>query len=206
MALAAALPAHATAQHAESGDRDAWQRPELVMDALGVRAGSRVADVGAGTGYFTFHLARRVGPTGRVYAVDVNPGALEDIAREARGRRLENITIVTGTESDPRLPADSLDMVLVVNTYHELRDPNGMLQGIRRALKPRGLLAVIDADAGLSEGPDSYLRHHRISSQDVLQEATATGFRFVRRELGFIDPATPFSYWFFMVFERTPSP
>ncbi len=191
-----------SAQHADIGDRDQWQRPAAVMDALQIHAGSRVADVGAGTGYFTFHLAERVGPTGRVYATDVNPGALSDISRRAALHRLRQIVPVLATASDSGLPPDSIDVALIVNTYHELRDPDGVLKSLRRALKPRGLLAIIDCSALPNELPGSYMRHHRIPPTEVKQDAADDGFRFVRSELGFVDPATPFSYWFFLVFER----
>lgn len=200
--LAAMLWPRVSAQHAEVGNRDEWQRPAAVMDALGIRAGSRVADIGAGSGYFTFHLAARVGPTGRVYAVDINPGALADIASRASARRLPQVVPVLATASDVALPAGSIDVALVVNTYHELRDPDGVLRSLRRALGPRGLLAIIDCDATPGELTGSYLRHHRIPAREVKQDAADDGFRFLRSELGFVDPATPFSYWFFLVFEK----
>jgi predicted methyltransferase len=190
------------AQHTDVGNRDEWQHPETVMDALGIRAGSRVADIGAGSGYFTFHLARRVGVTGRVYAEDIQAGGLADIRRRATAEGVRQIVTVHGTEEDPRLPANSLDVVLVVNTYHELRAYDAMMDGFQRALKPHGLLAIIDCDASPGESPESYVRHHRVPAAAVRNEAVRNGFRFLRSELGFVDPATPFSYWFFLVFER----
>lgn len=195
------ITARPFAQHTETGNRDEWQHPDAVMSALGIRAGSRVADVGAGSGYFTFHLAARVGPVGRVYAQDVDVRALDDIARRAAAQRLVQIVTVRGTEDDPRLPP-GLDVVLVVNTYHELRAYDGMMDGFRRALKPHGLLAIIDCEAAPNETADSYVRHHRVPSAAVRDEASRNGFRFLRNELGFVDPSTPFSYWFFIVFER----
>jgi predicted methyltransferase len=201
---AAAVSALATpaAQHAETGNRDEWQHPEAVMNALRIGAGTHVADIGAGTGYFTFHLAKRVGATGRVYAEDIQPGALADIRRRADTEGLRQIATVQGTEEDPRLPANSLDVVLVVNTYHELRAYDAMMDGFQRALKPHGLLAIIDCDAAPGESPESSVRHHRVPAAAVRNEAVRNGFRFLRSELGFVDPATPLSYWFFLVFER----
>jgi predicted methyltransferase len=196
------LPAQATAQHAEVGNRDDWQRPAIVMDLLRIGPGSRVADIGAGTGYFTFHLAQRVGATGRVYAVDIVRSALEDIARRAAARSLKQVTTVLGSDNDPRLPPQSVDVVLVVNTYHELRAYDGMMEGFRRSLKAGGLLAIIDCEAQPGESAESYVRHHRVPSAAVREEATRNGFRFLRSELGFVDPATPFSYWYFLVFQR----
>jgi predicted methyltransferase len=196
------LRAHPAAQHAEVGNRDDWQQPAVVMDRLHIGPGSRVADIGAGTGYFTFHLAERVGASGRVYAVDIERGALMDIDRRATERSLTQITTVLGSDNDPHLPLESLDVVLVVNTYHELRAYDGMMEGFRRGLKAGGVLAVIDCEATPGESSESYVRHHRIPSAAVREEATRNGFRFLRSELGFVDPATPFSYWFFLVFER----
>ena len=172
------------------------------MDLLRIGPGSRVADIGAGSGYFTFHLAQRVGATGRVYAVDVTRAALEDIDRRAKARSLTQITTILGSDSDPHLPPESVDVVLVVNTYHELRAYDGMMEGFRRGLKAGGVLAVIDCEAEPGESSASYVRHHRVPSAAVREEATRNGFRFLRNELGFVDPATPFSYWYFLVFER----
>jgi len=196
------LRAHVSGQHAEVGNRDDWQRPAAVMDALRIGPGSRVADIGAGTGYFTFHLAGRVGATGRVYANDVQRAALEDLNRRASALALTQVTTILGTDNDPHLPPDSLDVVLVVNTYHELRAYDAMMQGFWHGLKAGGLLAIIDCEAAPGESPESYLRHHRVPSSAVRTEALRNGFRFVRSELGFVDPSTPFSYWFFLVFER----
>src|SRR5215475_5527696 len=98
--------------------RDRWERPEEVMDAVGVKAGSTVADVGAGEGYFTFHLAERVGTTGKVYAEDILEDRLEKIRALAAERKLTQIETVLGAADDPRLPAERMDAVLVVNAYH----------------------------------------------------------------------------------------
>jgi len=189
-------------QHEEIGNRDDWQRPASVMDALGIGPGSHVADIGAGSGYFTFHLAQRVGAAGRVYAVDVRRTALEDIGRRASGLALTQITTILGGLNDPHLPPAGLDVVLVVNTYHELRAYDAMMQGFWRGLKAGGLLAIIDCEAAPGELFESYVRHHRVPSASVRNEAARNGFRFLRSELGFVDPATPFSYWYFLVFER----
>jgi ubiquinone/menaquinone biosynthesis C-methylase UbiE len=196
------LRAHLSTQHEEIGNRDDWQRPAVVMDALRIGPGSRVADIGAGTGYFTFHLAQRVGAAGRAYAVDVQRAALEDINRRASALALTQITTILGTDNDPHLPPESLDVVLVVNTYHELRAYDAMMQGFWRGLKAGGLLAIIDCEAVPGELPESYVRHHRVPSSAVRNEAIRNGFRFLRSELGFVDPATPYSYWYFLVFER----
>ncbi len=107
----------------ESPDRDIWQKPEQVMDALGIADGSKVADIGAGRGYFTIRLARRVGPNGVVWAEDVQPAMLEAIKRRVAkdvAKDIRNVVPVRGTSSDPMLPASSLDAVLILETYQEV--------------------------------------------------------------------------------------
>ncbi len=192
------------ADRVDTAHRDTWQRPAAVMDGLGIRRGSRVADIGAGGGYFTFHLAGRVGTTGRVYAVDVQRAALADIAQRASTERLTQITTVQGTDEDPHLPARSVDVILVVNTYHEFRAFDSMMQAFRTALKPRGRLAVIEPEAIAGEPPGRAFRYHRISRSAVRGDAERAGLRFVRNELGFVNPdgGITSSYWFFLVFER----
>ena len=202
--LALAVGAPQVPLHIDAGDRDTWQRPNAVMDALGIRPGSRVADIGAGNGYFTFHLARRVGTAGRVYAVDVESASLERIASRAAAEHLRQVTVVAGTDEDPQLPAGSVDVVLVVNTYHELRAFDTMMEGFRRALRPGGVLGIIDCEPLAGEPPGRAYRYHRIAAATVRDDAGRAGFRFVRHELGFVDPhASLFSsYWYFLVFDR----
>src|SRR5450759_2902921 len=106
----------------EGPDRDAWQRPDQIMDALLIGEGSVVADLGAGGGWFTLRLARRVGPNGLVYAEDIQPQMIEAIQQRLRGENLQNVRPVLGTPSDPRLPS-GLDAALIVDAYHEMDDP-----------------------------------------------------------------------------------
>jgi len=180
--------------------RDSWQRPTEVMDALGVRPGSVVADVGAGTGYFTFHLAGRVGPRGKVYAEDVRDQDLAKVRERAKKEGLAQIEILLGTQSDPRLPPGSLDAILVVNAYHEMKEYDAMLQGIVRALKPGGLLAIIDHETKPGEPRSTYLEHHRIPQELVREDAAHNGLHFLREEKGF-EPEKS-EHWFFLIFER----
>ena len=105
----------------EAPDRDRWQRPDRIMDELGIADASRVADVGAGSGWFTIRLARRVGPQGLVYAEDVQQEMLNAISRRVQREGLANVRPVLGRGSDPRLPPASLDAVLIVDAYHEIR-------------------------------------------------------------------------------------
>lgn len=182
-------------------ERDAWQHPDRVMDALGIRAGSSVADVGCGRGYFTFKIAQRVGPQGKIYAVDLNQDDLAYIRREAEQQSLSQIATLLGTPGDPHLPAASLDAVLVLNAYHEFRDHQAMLAGILSALKPGGLLALIDGKARAGRPREDYSGMHRLPERFEREEALRAGFHFLREEPGFTrtDDGKEF---YFLVFQK----
>ncbi|HKZ51928.1 MAG TPA: class I SAM-dependent methyltransferase [Candidatus Acidoferrales bacterium] len=184
--------------------RDTWQRPQEVMDALGLTAGSVVADVGCGEGYFTFHLAARVTSQGRVYAVDVNEGDLKSIRQRAEREHLPQIQTVLGRSDDPRLPAASLDAALVVNAYHEMRDYDAMLAAIYAALKPGGLLGIIDSPTETGKQRSSYFSRHRVPEEVVREDAVRAGFRFRDKRPGFVRPRGNKEFYF-LLFEKPPS-
>ena len=125
-------------------ERDLEETPEKALDAIGVTKGSTVADVGAGSGYYTARLAARVGPTGLVYANDLQAEMLEELRRRLALQRITNVNIVLGTVNDPKLPPSACDLVLVVDAYHEFSEPQKMLRGIRDTLKPDGRLVIIE--------------------------------------------------------------
>lgn len=163
----------------EAPDRDAWQRPDLVMDSLGVADGSVVGDLGAGGGWFTIRLARRVGPNGLVYAEDVQPQMIEAIERRVKREGLRNVRAVLGTTRDPRLPKSALDAILIVEAYHEMEDPVGLLRNAAVALKPQGRLGVIDYKKdGLGPGPPL---EDRIDPETIIRDASAAGLRLISR-------------------------
>ncbi len=203
--LLTALPAHrlGVAQEDDWGwaKRDTWQRPAEVMDALGLKPGSVVADVGCGEGYFTFHLASRVGPEGKVYAVDTNYKALNKIRSRARNEQLEQIEPVLGSPEDPHLPAEMLDAILVVDAFHEMQQYDAMLQGMYRALKPEGLLGIIDRAAEPGKPRSTYFDKHRIPLELVREDVTRNGFQFLRNERGFMTPNDKVEY-FFLIFQK----
>ena len=116
----------------EGPDRDAWQRPEQIMDHLRIGEGSVVADLGAGGGWFTIRLARRVGPNGRVYAQDIQPEMIGAIERRVKLEGLKNVQTVLGTASDPQLPTP-VDVVLIVEAYYEMGDPQTLLRNVRKS-------------------------------------------------------------------------
>jgi ubiquinone/menaquinone biosynthesis C-methylase UbiE len=171
------------------------------MDALGITAGSAVADVGSGDGYFSFHLARRVGPGGRVYAVDIDKGALDKLRRQAEKEKLSQIETIVGAKDDPRLPPESVDVVLVVNAYHEMRDYDAMLAGLYRALRPGGLLGIIEAEDEPGKKRETYYSRHRMPEEMIREDAARAGFVFLHTEPGFTRPQGRKEFYF-LVFEK----
>jgi ubiquinone/menaquinone biosynthesis C-methylase UbiE len=175
----------------EAPDRDQWQRPHRIMDALGVADGSVVADIGAGSGWFTIRLARRIGPRGLVYAQDVQPAMLNAISRRVQREGLNNVRPVLGHGADPNLPSGRLDAALLVDAFHEIEDRVTMLTNIARALKPHGRIGVVDfRPEGSGPGPDP---EERVSPAEVIRNAERAGLRLVRSE-----EFLPFQY--FLIF------
>jgi SAM-dependent methyltransferase len=125
-------------------EREAEEAPTRALAILQIAPGSTVADIGAGSGYFTERLARLVGPSGKVYANDIQAGMLDLLRRRLSREQMSNVTLVLGAPADPKLPAGAVDLALMVDVYHELSDPQTMLAHIRRALKPGGRLALIE--------------------------------------------------------------
>jgi ubiquinone/menaquinone biosynthesis C-methylase UbiE len=181
--------------------RDDWEKPQEVMDVLKIKAGSVVADVGAGEGYFTFHLAARVGTTGKVYAEDILDDRLEKIRSRAMNEKLTQIQAIHGETDDPRLPSECCDVVLISNAYHEMREYDKMLQGIFRALKPGGLLAIIDTPAKPGNPRASYYERHRIPEKLVHEDTARNGFNFLRQLPTFTPPDSDRTY-FFLIFQK----
>ena len=167
-------------------NRDEWQRPAEVLDALTVKAGQRVADIGCGSGYFTFHLAARVGADGKVYAVDIDEKAIAKVRARQERENVKQIEAILSTDDDPQLPA-GLDVVLIVDTYHEIRSYDRMLEAIFRALKSGGRLAIIDGEAPAGRLRTDYHRLHVIPPNLVREEALHHGFVFRESRPGFYD-------------------
>ncbi len=170
-------------------DRDDWQRVPDVLAALAIGEGSYVADVGAGSGYFTEHLARHVGATGRVFAVDISDRALSQLRRLAEREGLENVEVVRGEVDDPRLLAESLDAVLVVNAYHEMTEYEAMLaSGMFTALKPGGRLVMLErGSADSSRSRQRQMAAHEMSLALVARELEAAGFDVLERDEHFTE-------------------
>jgi ubiquinone/menaquinone biosynthesis C-methylase UbiE len=143
------------------------------MTLMEIAPGGQIADVGAGSGWFTVRAARRVGPSGMVYAVDINPKYVRQIEERAKKERLPQVRAVVGEIADPRLPPGAIDAVLLLKTYHELGEPVAMAKAILRALKPCGRLAVIDRNG---HGDD-----HGIDERIVIDELASVGFALASR-------------------------
>ncbi len=132
----------------QDASREKWQMPARVMDEIGIRPGMTVVDVGAGDGWFTFHLADRVGPSGRVIAEDINVQALEALRRRCAEQKVLNVSILVGEPENPKLPAGAVDLTLMVNVLSALGNPNvnRFLGNLAKCLKPEGQLVIIDWD------------------------------------------------------------
>lgn len=152
----------------EDPKRDEKLQPNRIMDVLGIKEGSHVADIGAGSGWFTVRAARRVGNVGVVYAEEINAEYVKYIDDRARREGLANIRTILGKEDDPLLPAKSIDAVLLLRTYHEVAQPILLLKRIREAMKAGALLGIIDRNG---KGDD-----HGIDSEVVIKEVERAGF------------------------------
>ncbi len=164
----------------EGPDRDAWQRPGEIMDALGIYDGSVVADLGAGGGWFTIRLARRVGPNGIVYAEDVQREMIEAMQRRVEREGLsKRVRFQLGTSSDPKLPPNVLDAALIVDAYHEMAQPVALLRNLARSLKPNGRIGIVNfTKEGHGPGPRM---EERVDPERVVRDATAAGLRLIAR-------------------------
>ena len=160
-------------QHMNDPSRDAWQKPKAVVERLAISPGSRVADLGAGGGYFTWHLAGAVGPQGKVYAVEIDETALDIITKEMRSRGITNVTPVRTETSDAKLP-EPVDLVFSCDTYHHMKDRVAYFQSLARSLKTDGRVAILDFHP---HGFFSGLLGHGTAKEDVRREMEAAGYQ-----------------------------
>lgn len=161
----------------DSPGRDKRLQIDRVMDILGIVPGKSVADIGAGSGWFTVRAAGRVGESGAVYAIDINPEAIRYIGNRAEKERLHNVKTILGKADNPLLPANSVDAVLLLKTYHEVAEPVALLRKLRGALRPGAKIGIIDRNGN---GED-----HGVNEKVVLDEATQAGYRLLK-EYGFV--------------------
>jgi SAM-dependent methyltransferase len=159
----------------ERPERETEENVEGALNAIGLKPGMTVAEVGAGTGYVTLRMAKRVGPTGKVYANDLQPEMLDLLRSNAAKAGVTNVETVLGFATDPKLPAGQIDLIILVDVYHEFSQPQKMLQGIRAALKPDGRLVQLEyrkEDPAVPILPD-----HKMSVAQAKTEVEAEGFK-----------------------------
>jgi ubiquinone/menaquinone biosynthesis C-methylase UbiE len=177
----------------ESPDREIWQRPNQVVAALLLKPGQKVADIGAGSGYFARRFARAVGPSGTVWAVDIEPAMLRYIQKSAREAGLANVVTILAATDDPMLPPGQTDLIFICDTIHHIEDRVRYLKLLRRLLSPDGKLVVIDFfKEELPVGPPPAVK---LSRETVIEEAQKAGFQLLTEHL-----FLPYQY--FVVFGR----
>ena len=162
--------------------RESRQREEdcaMLLSALGPKPGQVVCDLGCGNGFYTLQLAQMVGEQGKVLAVDIQPEMLHLLSERAREAHIENIETILGTATDPKLSAESVDLILVVDVYHELSHPEPMLKALRRALRPGGRIALVEFRLEDPNVPIKLL--HKMSKKQIMKEFPPNGFKLVEQ-------------------------
>lgn len=171
---------HEGAAWLEREGRDKEERPDVVLGEMGLKEGMTVAEIGTGTGYFARRIAKAVGPTGKVLAVDIQPEMLTLLEKYAAEAGVRNIVPILGTETDPKLPKAGVDRILMVDVYHEFQKPEEMLARIRESLAPGGRVIVVEYRA--EDDTAAHIKaDHRMSVDQVLAEWNPAGFELVNR-------------------------
>ncbi|MCB9383906.1 MAG: methyltransferase domain-containing protein [Bryobacterales bacterium] len=177
----------------ERDDRAEWQKPDEVVAALGLRAGEKVADIGAGSGYFSVRFARAVGPEGKVYAVDIQQDLMDYLAKRAKDENLPNLIPTLGTAADPNLPAGAVDLVFICDVVHHIENRQPYYAKLAAGLAPGGKLAIVDFyKRELPVGPGVAMK---IAKPDMIAELEQAGFH--------LETSHDFlPYQYFLVFTR----
>ena len=162
------------AKEFDDPSRDAWQKPEQVLDTLTLDRNALVADIGAGTGYFSVRLAKRV-PEGKVFAIDVEPDMLRYLSERARREHLNNVIPVVANQESANIP-EPVDLIMIVDTYHHIDDRLAYFTKLKKSLRPQGRLAIVDFKLDSPEGPPPA---HRISAEKVTEELKAAGYSLI---------------------------
>ena len=175
----------------EDAGRDTWQKPEEILNALDIKKGQIIADIGAGSGYLTVKLSECVGVTGTIYAADIQQEMLDYINKRLVEKGIKNVSLVLGTMDDPKLPPNSLDLAILLSTYHEIAQPIDFMKKIKLALKPKGRLAILEFSDESPIGPPIQVR---LPVDLVINELKQAGFALSQRHT-FLLP-----YQYFLVF------
>jgi len=153
------------------------ENPQEMLEQLRVEPGMTVCDMGCGDGYYTVELARRVGADGKVLAVDIQPEMLQELSRRCERLEIKNVDMILGLPHDPKLPEGQVDLILMVDVYHEFSNPVEMLEAMRRSLKPNGRIALVEFRA---EDPTVPIKpEHKMTKKQILKEYKANGFKLV---------------------------
>ncbi len=171
---------NAAAQYSEEDweDRDTWMNVSKIFDMAGIEKGNKVADIGCHEGYLSFHLSKRVGESGKVFAVDVEEYRLDRLKEYAKERKVQNIEVILGDYDNPKLTKGSVDVVIVMDTYHEMDDYMEILGHIKKALKPNGRILILEKLKKQKRGKsrEEQARGHTLSSKYVKEELKEAGF------------------------------
>jgi predicted methyltransferase len=194
------------ARPAPQVSRDDWQRVPDIVAALGAQAGSRIADLGAGEGWLTTRLARQVGPEGRVFAVDISERALASLTTTLQAAKLTNVELVLGEDDDPRLPYGTLDGVVILNAYHEMTRRVPVLDGVKRALRPGGVLVIVDnVPVDTVRTRREQEARHTLALEFARDDLEAQGFEIVATDPAFITrPSEHMTHREWMLVARRP--
>ena len=172
-------------QKKQDRDRWLWQLPQRVMNVIGVKPGKTIGEIGAGHGYFTFRLAKRVGKTGKIFANDIDERSLNSIEKSIEDKGIANITTIRGKPDDPLFPKGKLDMAIMVNVFHQVDKPVTFLQNMKPCLKPGSTLVIVQWDSAKMkiEHPDMSAKDSELFSKEyVLQRVKAAGYKVLRLE------------------------
>jgi len=190
-------------QLAEERKRDQWQEPQRVIGQLALFRGARVADVGAGRGYFTARLSAAVGSDGAVYAVDLDREALDFLRERVTAQHLSNVQVIEGKPDSPELPPGELDAVLIFNAYHEMRQHQEMLKALYAALRPGGVLLIGESRPRRTfDGRTEETNAHVLSEKYVRADAAEAGFGFLRQAPDLSNPDSSRGVYYLLVFHK----
>jgi predicted methyltransferase len=185
-------------------ERDKWQRPDEIIRQLDVHAGNTMVDLGSGAGYFALKIAPRVGPNGRVLAVDLRQQSLAFLWIRAVLGGHRNLDVIRGRVDNPKLPPVPVDAVLIANTYHELTAPEQILRALYTSMRPDGRLVVVDrAPRAGGETRAAAEGHHEVTRAVAERQINHQGFQTVFRDDTFIDRSGDEDVWWLLVFRKT---
>ncbi|HEY3306790.1 MAG TPA: methyltransferase domain-containing protein [Candidatus Binatia bacterium] len=163
--------------------RDEWQKPDEVIRALDIRPGDRVADLGSGGGYFTFRMAKAVGPSGKVYAVDVDQGLNDALAKRAKQESFANVEVILAKINDPLLPISGVDLIFTSNTYHHLSDRVKYFADAQKYLRPKGRVAIVEFNG--KGGWIETMPGHHTAKEVIVSEMKQAGYA-LQRDFDFL--------------------